>query len=206
VSQTGAGPNAAAFGRGDEMAGLSAIRVLIVDDNSQMRLLVRSMLRAAGIVHTFEAGDVAEGLEILRLYGVDIVLLDLHLQGEDGIAFAQHVRFSRESPNPFVALIMMTCHSQRTQVAAARDAGVNSFLAKPISGRSLLEHIFAAINDQRPFVRCDTFFGPDRRRSLSRLYHGPWRRAGERHGASSLEDSLDLDAEFAAGPRAARAS
>jgi two-component system chemotaxis response regulator CheY len=188
------------------MAGLSAIRVLVVDDNSQMRLLIRSMLRAAGIVHSYEAADVAEGLEILRLYGVDIVLLDLHMQGQDGIAFAQHVRFSRESPNPFVALIMMTCHSQRTQVAAARDAGVNSFLAKPISGRSLLEHILAAINDARPFVRCDTFFGPDRRRTLSRLYNGPWRRAGERHAGPGVDEALDLDEEFSAGPRSARAS
>ena len=101
----------------------------------------------------------------------------------------------------------MTCHSQRAQVAAARDAGVNSFLAKPISGRSLVEHILAAVNDVRPFVRCDSFHGPDRRRPLSRLYGGPWRRAGERHASgSAADDCLDLDDSFHSGPRSAHAN
>jgi CheY-like chemotaxis protein len=177
------------------MAGLNEIRVLIIDDNAQMRGLIRSVLRGAGITRVSEAGTVEEGLTALRLLPPDVVLLDLAMKPFDGIEFAVRARNFQRSPNPYVAIIMMTCHAQPSRVATARDAGVNSFLAKPITGRSLIEHILAVINDARPFVRCDLYFGPDRRRMAMRDYPGPWRRAGESGG-----DGLDLDEDF--GPEA----
>ena len=187
------------------------MRVLVVDDNAQMRLLIRSMLRAIGVFHCREARDVEEGISALRTFGADLVLCDLAMKPKDGLDFARYVRRAEDSPNPFVSIIMMTCHSQLTQVELARDIGVNSFLAKPISARSLIEHILNAINDSRPFVRCDSFFGPDRRRQMLRTHRGPWRRIGDngQHGGPAggqdHMDSLDLDAAFAPAPLAARA-
>jgi DNA-binding response OmpR family regulator len=185
--------------------GLGALRVLVIDDNAQMRLLVRSMLRAAGIFHCREAKDVDDGLATMRTFGADLVLCDLAMTPKDGLAFARHVRRAPDSPNPFVSIIMMTCHSQLSQVALARDIGVNSFLAKPISARSLIEHILAAINDSRPFVRCDNFFGPDRRRQKLGAYRGPWRRLEDSADEDDAANSLDLDTAFGARPLAARA-
>ena len=185
------------------MPGLREIRILIVDDNAQMRSLIRSVLRGVGIGKVFEAGGVEEGLEMLRIQPVDIVLLDFAMKPLDGLAFASRVRQFSRSPAPYVALIMMTCHAHISRVAAARDAGVNSFLAKPISGRSLVEHILAAINDGRPFVRAGAYFGPDRRRFSQPHYRGPKRRSGE---AEDVADDLDIDEAFSAAPRTARAS
>ena len=184
------------------MPGLSEIKVLIVDDNAQMRTLLRSVLRGAGISHVYEAPNVHEGLDRLKFQAPDIVLLDLSMKPFDGLEFARAVRDPDNSPNPYVAIIMMTCHSQRLRVAAARDAGVNSFLAKPITGRSLFEHILGVINDGRPFVRCGSYFGPDRRRMQWPGYDGPFRRAGE--GATD-SGGVDLDEDFST-PRVATAN
>jgi len=182
--------------------GLSEIKVLIVDDNAQMRTLLRSVLRGAGISHVYEAPNVHDGLDRLKFQQPDIVLLDLSMKPFDGLEFAKAVRDPDNSPNPYVAIIMMTCHSQRLRVAAARDAGVNSFLAKPITGRSLFEHILGVINDGRPFVRCGSYFGPDRRRMQWPGYDGPFRRAGEETGDTG---GVDLDEAFST-PRVAAAN
>jgi CheY-like chemotaxis protein len=175
-------------------SGLGAIRVLVVDDNAQMRMLVRSMLRGIGIFNCGEAGSVADGIAELRKAPTDVVLLDLAMKPDDGIEFVRRVRRMTGSPNPFLSIIMMTGLAQRPQVAAARDAGVNSFLAKPISGRSLAEHLLAAIKDSRPFVRADNFFGPDRRHGPSITYAGPLRRESDKG------ESFDIDDAFAAKP------
>jgi DNA-binding NtrC family response regulator len=83
---------------------------------------------------------------------------------------------STESVAPTTPIIMMTGHAEMSCVAAAIDAGVNTFLAKPISARSLADHVAAALNDRRPFIRTATFFGPDRRRRQIPNYPGPHRR------------------------------
>ena len=49
------------------------------------------------------------------------------------------------------------------RVETARDAGVSSFLAKPMSAQSLFKRLASLVEDQRPFIRCTDFFGPDRR-------------------------------------------
>jgi len=94
----------------------------------------------------------------------------------DGIAFTQEVRLSHKSPNPYVPIIMITGHTERHRVEAARDAGVTEFLAKPITAQNLFLRIAEIIERPRPFVRAGAYFGPDRRRRRDENYRGPWRR------------------------------
>jgi hypothetical protein len=61
-------------------------------------------------------------------------------------------------------------------VEAARDAGVTEFLVKPITAHSLFSRIAEIIERPRAFVRCEGYFGPDRRRKNIENYAGPWRR------------------------------
>jgi DNA-binding response OmpR family regulator len=74
---------------------------------------------------------------------------------------------------------MLTGHSERHRVEAARDAGVTEFLAKPITAVNLLTRITEIVERPRAFVRCDSYFGPDRRRRTFEDYAGPWRRADD---------------------------
>jgi hypothetical protein len=61
-------------------------------------------------------------------------------------------------------------------VEAARDAGVTEFLAKPITAHDLFSRIAEIVERPRGFVRCESYFGPDRRRRMVDDYAGPWRR------------------------------
>jgi CheY-like chemotaxis protein len=166
-----------AGGEADHMMPFKLVRVLVVDDNKQMRVLVRELLRALEMRVCDEAADPEEGLKLLKSLRHDLVITDLAMGKMDGIAFARRIRTMPENPHPTVPIIMMTGHAEMSRVAAAIDAGVNTFLAKPISARSLAEHVSAALNDRRPFVRTATFYGPDRRRRESPDYQGPFRRA-----------------------------
>jgi DNA-binding response OmpR family regulator len=77
-----------------------------------------------------------------------------------------------------VPIIMITGHTERYRVEAARDAGVTEFLAKPVTAHNLFARITEILERPRAFVRCDRYFGPDRRRHHEiENYTGPWRRA-----------------------------
>ncbi len=94
----------------------------------------------------------------------------------DGLEFVREVRTSEKSSNPFVPIIMITGHTEKHRVEAARDAGVTEFIAKPITAQSLFTRIAEIVERPRAFVRAETYFGPDRRRRTPDNYAGPWRR------------------------------
>ena len=71
---------------------------------------------------------------------------------------------------------MISGHTERYRVEAARDAGVTEFLAKPITAQNLFARIAEIVERPRAFVRCDAYFGPDRRRHQNADHPGPWRR------------------------------
>ena len=166
------------------MSGASAfeaLRVLIVEDNQHMRSLLRSLLNVVGIREIFEANNGVAALEIMREKKCDLILTDLAMAPMDGIEFTRQVRLAERSPNPFVPIIMITGHTERQKVEAARDSGVTEFLAKPITAQSLFSRVAEIVERPRAFVRCDSFFGPDRRRKPTDNYAGPWRRHDDFH-------------------------
>lgn len=155
------------------------LKILLVDDNQHMRLLLAEILRALGVRRIFEAQDGAEALRTMREIEIDLVMTDLTMGPLDGIDFVNLLRNSPDSPNPFAPVIMITGHSTMRRVAEARDAGVNEFLAKPVTARGVIHRINLLIEHPRPFIRCATYFGPDRRRRQDPAFTGPWRRQGD---------------------------
>ena len=152
------------------------LKALIVEDNVHMRTLLKSLLTALGIKHAYEANNGADAFVIMRDKSPYLVLTDLSMKPVDGIAFTREVRTAHDSPNPYVPIIMITGHTERRKVEAARDAGVTEFLAKPITAQGLILRIAEIVERPRAFVRCDGYFGPDRRRRRDDNFTGPWRR------------------------------
>jgi CheY-like chemotaxis protein len=173
------------------MTSLGDIHVLVVDDNKQLRLLLRCMIRAGGVTRISVAENVADAFEIMRTTPVDLVLVDWKMRPVDGIAFTRRARNDHDAPNPYVPILMVTAHTEISRVAAARDAGVNGFVKKPISSKLLFERMSTALTDLRMFVRSDAFFGPDRRHDQLPDYNGPFRRATD--GTGKRADMLDID-------------
>jgi two-component system, chemotaxis family, chemotaxis protein CheY len=163
------------------------LKILVVDDNQHMRVLVGEILKAVGVRQIHEASDGAQGLQMLRDHPVDIIITDLSMQPLDGIDFVRLLRRSPDSPNPMCPVIMITGHSTMSRVQDARNAGVNEFLAKPLTARGVVERLGQVIDHPRAFVKAGEYFGPDRRRRADPAFEGPFRRgvdAPERKAAS----------------------
>ena len=157
-------------------AGFENLKALIVEDNAHMRSLLRALLSSAGVKDIAEASNGQNAIEALRERKSDLVLSDLAMKPMDGLEFTRYVRNHDHSPNPFVPIIMISGHTEKYRVEAARDAGVTEFLAKPITAQNLFTRITEIIERPRAFVRCEGYFGPDRRRHQNDDYAGPWRR------------------------------
>jgi len=75
-----------------------------------------------------------------------------------------------------VPVIMLTGHTHIDRVRQARDAGVNEFIAKPVSVKTMMQRLQTVIENPRPYVRTKVYFGPCRRRRGVEEYRGPERR------------------------------
>jgi two-component system, chemotaxis family, chemotaxis protein CheY len=165
------------------------LKALVVEDNLHMRVLLRSLLQALGLKQIYECANGESAYSELRERKPDFVLTDLTMSPVDGIEFTRMVRSGKDSPNPYVPIIMITGHTERPRVEAARDAGVTEFLAKPITVQSLLKRIVEIVDRPRPFVRCENYFGPDRRRRRDENFTGPWRRRDDRDDEFVIDDT-----------------
>lgn len=152
------------------------LKALIVEDNQHMRALLRALMSALGITTVYEATNGDDAFEILRDRKPDMILTDLSMKPINGIEFTLQVRNATSSPNPYIPIIMVTGHTERHRVEAARDAGVTEFLAKPIIAQNLFSRIGEIVDHPRPFMKSMDYFGPDRRRHRAEDYVGPFRR------------------------------
>jgi two-component system chemotaxis response regulator CheY len=168
------------------------VRFLIVDDNAHMLNIIKTILRGFGAVKVFEAKDPDDAFVFLSRDSIDIVVLDYVMGEEDGVAFLRRLRRDPKSPAPMIPVIMLTAHSEKARVEAARDVGVNEFCSKPITPLEMLRKISAVIGHPRPFVRTEGYFGPDRRRRRDPAWRGPERR-GEPESDRRSETSLATD-------------
>lgn len=142
----------------------SLLKVLVVDDSKNMQKLLYTILRALG-VRRIECVDTSEdAMEELRRFEADLVICDWNMAPVDGLTFCKELRSGPNSPNPYVPIIMLTGHTETERVLESRDAGINHFLAKPVSVKALSDRIVSLIDHPRPFIRTQHFFGPDRRR------------------------------------------
>lgn len=188
---------------------LELLNVLVVDDSPHMRTLVKAVLFSLGCKTVVEAEDATAAEAILQQFPADLVICDWNMPTLDGIAFVRRLRTGEESRNPYVPVIMMTGHTQRERVFTARDAGVNEFLAKPISAKSLYQRIRAIIERPMDFIRAETYCGPDRRRKQIELDFPNRREKVPRKGTAGIRGaavSNDVRAAVPVGRLAAAPS
>jgi CheY-like chemotaxis protein len=155
------------------------LRFIVIDDNTFMRRMFKALLHGFGAKEVIEADDGAAGLEAFMNHQPDVVILDWEMPILDGLEVTRLIRQPTTSVNPFAPIIMVTGHSEKRRVMMARDAGVNEFLAKPISSKALYDRVLTVVAAPRPYIKTRTYFGPDRRRGASNTYSGPDRRKGD---------------------------
>jgi CheY-like chemotaxis protein len=163
------------------------LKIMVVDDNQHMRKLIVTVLQAFGAIQIYEASDGQRAWSMLRDVNPDVILLDWMMEGMSGLDFTKMIRTSVASPNPYVPIIMITGNTSIEAVSHARDAGVNEFLAKPVSVKSILARLTSVIEHPRAYVRTKVYFGPCRRRRGKEEFRGPERRTEGENTAAELQ-------------------
>lgn len=118
---------------------MSASRILIVDDEPQIRRIMRTTLIGAG----YEVDDAKTGeeaLEKVREFRPELVLLDINMPGMGGLAACRAIRADTS-----IGIVMLTVRNSEADKVAALDAGADDFVTKPFSTPELLARIRAAL-------------------------------------------------------------
>lgn len=125
------------------------MKILIVDDFSTMRRIIKNLLRDLGFNNTQEADDGTTALPILQAGGIDFLITDWNMPGMQGIDLLKAVRADEQLAT--LPVLMVTAETKREQIIEAAQAGVNGYIVKPFTAATLkekIEKIFERINAQ----------------------------------------------------------
>ena len=115
------------------------MKILVVDDFSTMRRIIKNLLRDLGFTNTDEADDGSTALPMLQTGKYDFLVTDWNMPGMTGIELLQHVRSDANLKS--LPVLMVTAEAKRDQIVAAAQAGVNGYVVKPFTAAVLKEKI-----------------------------------------------------------------
>ncbi|AMG29876.1 chemotaxis protein CheY [Grimontia hollisae] len=115
------------------------MKILVVDDFSTMRRIVKNLLRDLGFNNTVEADDGLTALPILKKGGIDFVVTDWNMPGMQGIDLLKNIRADDDLKH--LPVLMITAEAKREQIVEAAQAGVNGYIVKPFTAATLKEKL-----------------------------------------------------------------
>ena len=125
------------------------MKILIVDDFSTMRRIIKNLLRDLGFTNTAEADDGTSAMPMLENGQFDFVITDWNMPGMTGIELLKAIRADDRLKS--LPILMVTAEAKRDQIIAAAQAGVNGYVVKPFTAAALqekIEKIFERIDAQ----------------------------------------------------------
>ncbi len=115
------------------------MKILIVDDFSTMRRIIKNLLRDLGFNNTQEADDGQTALPMIKATNFDFIVTDWNMPGMQGIDLLKAIR--ADSTIAHLPVLMVTAESKREQIVEAAQAGVNGYIVKPFTAQTLKEKI-----------------------------------------------------------------
>ncbi|MSQ67353.1 MAG: response regulator [Gammaproteobacteria bacterium] len=115
------------------------IKILIVDDFSTMRRIIKNLLRDLGFNNTHEADDGNTALPMLRTGRFEFLITDWNMPGMQGIDLLRAVRADPHLGK--LPVLLVTAEARRDQIVRAAEAGVNGYIVKPFTAQTLKEKI-----------------------------------------------------------------
>jgi two-component system chemotaxis response regulator CheY len=115
------------------------MKILIVDDFSTMRRIIKNLLRDLGFNNTHEADDGNTALPMLKSGGFDFLVTDWNMPGMQGIDLLRAVRADENLST--LPVLLVTAESKKDQIVMAAEAGVNGYIVKPFNAATLEEKI-----------------------------------------------------------------
>lgn len=115
------------------------IKILVVDDFSTMRRIIKNLLRDLGFTNTAEADDGLTALPMLQAGGFDLLITDWNMPGMQGIDLLKAVRADEKLSS--MPVLMVTAEQKKEQIVEAAQAGVNGYIVKPFTAATLKEKL-----------------------------------------------------------------
>jgi CheY-like chemotaxis protein len=147
---------------GDKL-NLESIHFLLVDDNAHALDIMAQVVSGFGVRNMVKADGPATARQAIARGGIDIVLTDAQMPGENGYQLTEWIRREAPEPTRYVPIVIITGHTPQSDVTKGRDLGANFTIAKPLVPRVLLQRLFWLSQEERQFVQSDGYAGPDRR-------------------------------------------
>jgi len=115
------------------------MKILVVDDFSTMRRIIKNLLRDLGFTNIQEADDGNTALPMLQNGDFDFVVTDWNMPGMQGIDLLKEIR--KDDNLSHLPVLMVTAEAKREQIIAAAQAGVNGYIVKPFTAVTLKEKL-----------------------------------------------------------------
>jgi len=115
------------------------MKILVVDDFSTMRRIIKNLLRDLGFVNMDEADDGATALPMLKSGRYDFLITDWNMPIMEGIELLKRIRADTELAD--LPVLMVTAEARREQIVLAAEAGVNGYIVKPFTAQTLDQKI-----------------------------------------------------------------
>lgn len=142
---------------------LNNYRILIVDADLELARVLKAMLAEMGFINVQSTRSGKEAITILRSASFDFVITEWNTQHIDGIGLLEFLRKNPNSPNATIPVVMLTGRAEIVDVFLARDHGINEYVVKPFTSRSIYNRLERIIEQPRNFVIAPSFIGPCRR-------------------------------------------
>lgn len=113
------------------------MQILVVDDFSTMRRIVKNVLRELGFNNIKEAEDGAPALQVLKTSKIDFVITDWNMPGMTGLDLLKAIR--ADANLKAMPVLMVTAEAKREQIIEAAQCGVNGYVVKPFTAQTLKE-------------------------------------------------------------------
>jgi two-component system chemotaxis response regulator CheY len=115
------------------------IKILVVDDFSTMRRIIKNLLRDLGFNNTSEADDGMTALPMLQSGNFDMVVTDWNMPGMPGIDLLKAIRADAKLSH--IPVLMVTAEQKKENIVEAAQAGVNGYIVKPFTAATLKEKL-----------------------------------------------------------------
>jgi DNA-binding response OmpR family regulator len=142
---------------------LEKAAVMLIEPNSTNMQILKQIFAGFGVRKPICCATQAEALEVAQTEEINLIVVSDALGDGDGYAFVRQLRRFDTDHNAFTPVIVVSGHTKRRLVGAARDCGANFVVAKPLSPQTMLERIVWVAKECRPFVDTGAYLGPDRR-------------------------------------------
>lgn len=150
-------------------------RVLVIENVPHMAKIIVEMIRALGFRDVRRVTNIIHAYQQLGTAGPGLMIGEANIQPQGATRLCRSLRMASDSPSRDIPVIITLAEPTAAAVAAARDAGCNGIVVKPVSAANLAAKIAGVLRSPAPFVSSGAYTGPERRR-VSAPLKGPERR------------------------------